>query len=140
MTYGNHPPKIQWKFEKNITCDNVIQINFPIIKKNIVFFYFFSSVEELYILPFSLCPSLPLSHTTDFWNLLWNASISLYLCQFNPDLYATLNLSSCATNLYPQIVYLQCLEGVILFIFLYLCQFNLDPYETFNLSFCATNQ
>ena len=45
---------------------------------------------------------------------------SLYLCQLNSDLHETLNLSSCATNHWSQVDYLQfgvtapCLQGAIL--------------------------
>ena len=61
---------------------------------------------------------------------------SLYLCQFNLDIYETLNLSFSATNQLSKLVYLQfgvttkCLIESILVTSLYLCQFNLDLYET----------
>ena len=57
------------------------------------------------------------------WGILHFFVISLYLCQFNLDLYETLNISS-----------------PIFMISLYICQFNLNLYETFNFGFWGTNQ
>ena len=73
---------------------------------------------------------------------------SLYLCQFNSDLYETLNLAPGVPTSYPAL-YIQleipkkstpCLKGAILVSSLYLCQFNSDLYETLNLSSWGTNQ
>ena len=80
------------------------------------------------------------------FHITQNTFISLYLCQFNSDLYETLNLSSCAINQWSQLVYLQfgvttpCLKVAILLTSLYHCRMNSDLYESLNLSSCATNQ
>ena len=64
--------------------------------------------------------------------------VFLYLCQFNSDLYETLNLSSCATNRWLPVT-TPCLKEAILGSSIYLCQFNSDLYETLNLCSWDTN-
>ena len=77
---------------------------------------------------------------------------SVYLCQFNSDLYETLNLSSSVTNYVkiPTCIYvnLGCLSNGYNEILgtlnypkksIYLSQFNSDLYETLNLTSSVTN-
>ncbi len=78
-----------------------------------------------------------------------NASVSLYLCQFNSDLYETLNLSSWGLNWLIQLIL--AIPSVLLvpsgrlyspsrtLLCLYLRQINTDLYETLNLTVGGPN-
>merc|ERR1712082_584473 len=78
-----------------------------------------------------------------------NASISLYLCQFNSDLYETLNLTLWGPNWLIQLIL--AIPSVLLvpsgplwspsrtLLCLYLCQINSDLYETLILTIWGPN-
>merc|ERR1712082_85227 len=88
-------------------------------------------------------------HSVCVCHLSKNASVSLYLCQFNSGLYETLNLSSWGLNWLIQLIL--SIPSVLLvpsgplyspsrtLLCLYLCQINLDLYETLNLTFWGPN-